>query len=168
MNNRFHDCRALLLLAAMALLPPALCGQNEGVTIVPGKGVGPITFGMKQDQIIAKWGKPDEMGLNGRSLNYWSKGILIGMSPSRGVIMIQCVSQLSSGRRAEDCQAKTAQGVGIGTTEQELLKQYGKPTRRSERGETSALHYQDLSAEFLLFQGKITQIILEEATRAKR
>lgn len=134
-------------------------GQDRD-TMMFKSGIGEVRFGMKKDEIVSKWGQPDEISSKGRSLNYWSKGVTLSVSTSRGLDMINCLSSLSS-NKSMDCQAKTKNGVGIHSTEQDLEIHFGKPSRRNVNGETTELYYSALSAYFFVFNGKIVQITLQ-------
>ena len=95
--------------------------------IIPGVGLGSIRFGMSREKIESLLGKPDGYEANQTSLLYYSRGFVLEVSHRSGLKTINCISQMSSMNRVRDFAGKTKEGIGIGSSLQDVKKVFGKP-----------------------------------------
>ena len=140
--------------------------SNEQVqsrlTVVPGVGMGPVKFGMSKDDVIKALGEPDL--IHGGNLIYASKGFNIFIREGRGVTNINCRAKSVYDNSlvasvATDFTGVTNKGIGLGSNESQIIKAYGKPTRRSEfegaielRYKTQGLYFKLSNDELINFQ----------------
>lgn len=97
--------------------------------IIPGVGIGPIRFGMSREKIESLIGKPDGYEDNQTSLLYYSRGFTLSVSHRSGLKKITCISQMHTLSRVRDFAGKTKEGIGIGSSLQEVENVFGKPDR---------------------------------------
>ena len=134
-------------------------GSSEDLLIRPGIGVGKIEFGMTVQQMKDILGKPDVAG-TGISYMYTSLGIEI---VAKGKVTISAILCGNPSNRKdlpmlkameEACKFKTAEGIGIGSTEVQVLKAFGQPTRRRD----DTLLYKNKRISFSLANDKVIGI----------
>ncbi len=168
--------RNILLLSLITLSLAALagCGKKAGeeeppeeLVIEPLVGIGPVRFGMTNDQIIEHFGQPDRT-FEGKltKLNYVpSRGLSFAVDAELGLQEISCWSEGMLPSRVTTFAGKTKEGIGIGASEEEIVAAYGQPDRTSmdSRGIIQNLHYDKLSAKFSLKEGKLMSMVLEAA-----
>jgi hypothetical protein len=148
----------LVGLAANKLGPPPTDEEAAKLTIVPGVGVGKVKFGMSRDEIVAVLGEPDST-LHGAYLNYASLGlqvILVGREPDKLGMIIANPDDAGSLNR-HDFRGKTAEGIGIGSSQPDLAEAYGMPPSFRDRVAT----YEKLGISFSFTNEKISQITME-------
>jgi hypothetical protein len=93
------------------------------------------------------------------ALNYFSRGFSLLVSPKRGLMMINCVSQKTFITKVNDFQGKTKEGIGLGASPTDVERAYGKPSRRENNGpNTLYLEYDQLGLHFTLFDERVVQI----------
>jgi hypothetical protein len=138
-------------------------GYTEDLFIRPGIGVGKIQFGMTVQQMKDILGEPDVTPLTGdKSHMYMALGIEIVTRDEATISTVICGNP--SGMKEppefkameEACKFKTVEGIGIGSSEDQLLKAFGQPTER--RGNT--LKYKDKRMSISLTDGKVVGIYL--------
>ena len=133
--------------------------SSEDLLILPGTGVGKIRFGMTVEQMKDILGKPD-VAATGISYMYTSLGIEV-VFRDEVVSHIYCgnpngKSSLILKAMEKACKFKTAEGVGIGSTESQIVKEFGQPTRRKD----NQLFYKDERIRFFLIDDKVIGIAL--------
>ncbi|MGO9107675.1 MAG: hypothetical protein ACLP9L_00450 [Thermoguttaceae bacterium] len=104
---------------------PELCAPR----IIPGVGLGPIRFGMSRDKIESLIGKPDGYEADKTSLLYYSRGFVLSVSHRSGLKHVNCLSQTLTMNKVRDFAGKTREGIGLGSSLQEVEKVFGKPDR---------------------------------------
>lgn len=119
--------------------------SSEDLLIRPGIGVGKIQFGMTVQQMKDILGKPD-VAATGISYMYSALGIEIVAKDKVAISAILCGRNPSDREvlpmfkaMEEACKFKTVEGIGIGSTEDQVLKAFGEPTKRSN----DTLRYKD-------------------------
>ena len=133
--------------------------SSEDLVIRPGIGVGKIKFGMTVQQMKDILGKPD-VAATGISYMHTSLGIEV-------VARDEVVSHIYCGNPSGNtlpivkamettCKFKTVEGIGIGSTEDQVLKAFGQPTKRSN----GTLRYKDESMSISLANDKVIGIVL--------
>ena len=128
--------------------------SSQDWLIRPGLGIGEIQFGMTVQQMKDILGKPD-VAETGISYMYTSLGIEI-VFRDKVVTYIYCGNphrKDSPMLRAmeEACKFKTAEGIGIGSTEAQIVKAFGEATRRKD----NSLLYTDKRICFFLADDKV-------------
>ncbi len=133
--------------------------SSEDLVIRPGIGVGKIKLGMTVQQMKDILGKPD-VAATGISYMYTSLGIEV-VARDEVVSHIYCGNpngnSLPIVKAMETaCKFKTVEGIGIGSTEEQVLKAFGQPTKRSN----GTLRYKDESMSISLANDKVIGIVL--------
>ncbi|MBW8035842.1 MAG: hypothetical protein FVQ79_09480 [Planctomycetes bacterium] len=128
---------------------------SEDLVIRPGIGVGKIKFGMTVKQMKDILGKPD-VDATGISFLYSDLGIEIVAKDMVTVSAISCGNPFNKDlplirAMEEACKFKTVEGIGIGSTEDQVLKAFGQPTKRSN----DRLRYKGKRMSIHLANGKV-------------
>ena len=166
--------RKILLLSLLSLCLAAWtgCGKKAGeeeshaeLILEPLVGIGPIQFGMTNDQIIEHFGQPDRI-FEGQvtKLHYVpSRGLNFAVDAELGLQEIGCWSEGMLPSRVTTFTGKTKEGIGIEASEEEIVAAYGQPDRTStgSRGIIQNLHYEKLSAKFSIKEDKLISMTLE-------
>lgn len=162
----------LISLLTLGLATLVGCGKKAGekeppeeLIIEPLVGIGPVRFGMTNDQIIEHFGQPDRT-FEGKviKLNYVpSRGLSFVIDSELGLQEIGCWSEGMLPSRITTFAGKTKEGIGIGATQEEIVAAYGQPDKTStdSRGIIQNLHYDKLRAKFSLKEGKLMSMTLE-------
>ncbi len=141
-------------------------GQSEKSTanllILPGICVGDVRLGMTVDEMKDVLGKPD-VAATGISFMYKSLGIEVVANDKKTVIAISCgnphnINTPIVKALGAACKFKTAEGIGIGSTADHILQEYGEPSRKSNDG----LLYKDDGIAFFLSDDKVIGIWLQK------
>ena len=132
--------------------------SSEDLLIRPGIGVGKIDFGMTVQQMKDILGKPD-VAATGISYMYTSLGIELVAKDKINIDAILCGNPSNKKEpmfkaMKEAFNLKTVEGIGIGSTEAQVIKAFGQPTRRSDDN----LRYKDMRISFTLDEGKVIGI----------
>lgn len=164
----------ILLLGLLTLYVAASsgCGKKaaddeprDALILEPLVGIGPVQFGMSQDQVIEHFGQPDKISPGETTkLSYVpSKGLSFAIDSQLGLREISCWSEGMLPSRVTTFAGRTEEGIGIGATQEEIVAVYGQPDRTTtdSRGGIQNLHYDKLSAKFSLKEGKLMSMILE-------
>ncbi len=122
--------------------------------IVPGKSVGGITIGMSEEDVVRALGKPEETSAGGkpseRYVSYQSKGLSFLMRDGN-VATAFAYSGRKGGYETGEFAAfhgRTPEGISMGSTYQEVLRVYGKPTQEG------ALDLAPVPSRWLAFEDK--------------
>ena len=113
--------------------------QSFPYPILAGEGVGPARICMTTDEVIATMGKPDKI-LNDIAYQYFSGGLEV-VTGEKGVWQIGCMQGQQGISPFLTFAGKTPEGIGIGSTEAEIVSALGEPEKRSEQGDIIALKY---------------------------
>jgi hypothetical protein len=106
--------------------------------VAVGKGIGPVEFGMSREQVVERFGEPEEKSGSKRqtlrngvdweteSWHYNSQGFLITFAnPPGGLSSVLC-RPASFTRRA--FQGRTEEGIGLGSSPEDVRNAYGNPS----------------------------------------
>ncbi|MCX7425253.1 MAG: hypothetical protein NTW96_06465 [Planctomycetia bacterium] len=133
--------------------------------VMPGVGLGPVKFGMSKEEVVKILGKPDLDEKEG--VAYPSRGYEFIISPRRGVVAITCFSQQTHAFKVRDFAGKTKEGIGIGSSREDLEKAFGKPNSVENYGPEAAhaahIIYSKLGLEFTLYSGKVVGFMMSAA-----
>ena len=131
--------------------------------ILPGVGLGALHFGMSQEEIESLLGKPDGYDANRTSLRYYSRGFILSVSRRNGLKRIECMAQSLHQFRVRDFAGKMKEGIGIGSTLQEVEKAFGKPEQHSLHDSINdVLNYHKLGLTFVFAREKVVTIHLAD------
>lgn len=136
--------------------------SSENLLIEPGVGVGAVKLGMTVDEMKDVLGKPD-VAATGISFMYKSLGIEVVAKDKKTVSAISCgnphnINTPVVRALGTACKFKTAGGIGIGSTVDQVIKEFGEPTKRSN----NRLAYKDQMISFFFSGEKIIGIWLQK------
>jgi hypothetical protein len=127
--------------------------------VTPLVGIGPAKFGMSREDIEKVLGKADSVTPMGKSgfvnLNYHSRGFVLCVSPTRGLIMIHCNAQVTFAVRIRDFRGKTDKGIALGASQADVIKTYGKPDRQEKNDSATYFTYNAIQGSFTFFEDKL-------------
>ena len=163
--NKYLQKATVILCAAVIMFILHGCRKEtpsiaeEGLVIQLGVGVGPVKFGMSKEQVTEYLGEPDKIEGTGQGLNYVaSKGISLLVSPTRGVMAIDCWSENYPLGTVSNFAGKTKEGIGMNAGRAEIVAAYGEPDRTSSNGPLTTLHYGKLQTQFALMRDKLVNL----------
>jgi RNA polymerase sigma factor (sigma-70 family) len=128
----------------------------DPLLIEPGVGVGKVKVGMTEDEVIAALGQPDRK--QGEVLIYDKEfGMSVVFNRQKIVGAVFCGGGVVfSGH--------TTEGLGIGTTREELIQKLGEPTSvEKDAGDPTGeerLDYQTPGLTFAIREGKVFHIVV--------
>lgn len=135
-------------------------GAFPALTIEPNIAVGTIKAGMHVKDVVAQMGEPERRTAN--ALEYTHLGFAVMPSPDGVVQVVMCgdVTGLR-GPLVKAFTGKTKEGIGLGSTKDELLKAYGEPNSAEKlRGGAESIRYDNLGMTFTLEGGKVYHMIV--------
>ncbi|MHC4395157.1 MAG: hypothetical protein ACYS1A_05840 [Planctomycetota bacterium] len=168
--------RAILLFGLLTFCLVALvgCGKkadkdepHEGLIIEALVGIGPVEFGMSNDEVIKHLGQPDKILGEGRELNYVSsRGLSFTVDTELGMQQIKCWSDNFMTKlpfAVTTFGGRTKESIGMGATQEQIIAAYGQPdrTRTDQKGEFENLYYDELRAKFVLRQSELVAMTLD-------
>ncbi|MHC4726652.1 MAG: hypothetical protein ACYS17_05430 [Planctomycetota bacterium] len=167
----------LLSLLMVSLLVLVGCAKkadvselNDEIIIEPLVGIGPVRFGSSKSEIIEHFGQPEteKIRAEGTKLNYVaSKGLGFTVDAELGLQKIQCWSDnwpTELPFAVTTFTGRTKEGIGIGSTREQIIAAYGQPDRTStdsNKGIIQGLHYDELRIEFAIWQDKLISMTLQ-------
>jgi len=126
--------------------------DEDKLIIRPGVGIGELHFGDSSDKVTKVLGKPDFM--MGDWL-YQYTGLAVVTREGK-VYSFQGGDAKGPGtRNVQQCRLQTVEGIGIGSTEQQIVKIYGEPTRRMIRQGDVHIGYRSKGMGFILRDKKV-------------
>ena len=133
-------------------------GTHQDLLIQPGIGVGRIRFGMTAEQVKAVLGEPSLI-IGTRALQY-SAGFAVVLGEDGKVASLVFGGYGDgSASMVRACQDRTTEGIGMGSTEKDVLRAYGEPSRRTEREPgATVMRYASLGAVFTLRDGQLVHM----------
>jgi len=123
--------------------------------IQPGIGVGRVKFGMSFSELKDVLGTPD-FDVRGTAHVYSDLGIQILIRDDK-VISVICLQHYPDVPEFKSCEYQTAEGIGIGSTEADILAVYNEPSSRR----TGRLTYKELGLSFGLENDQVQMISTE-------
>ncbi len=123
----------------------AVAGQSQaavpqGHLIVPGRAVGPVQLGMRPAQVLRLLGPAVGAGpAQGAGRLAWpGRGLAVRLDPEGRVEAVF----------VESPQYRTAEGVGVGSSRDDVLAAFGPPSHAQEDRTTLILAYPALGISF--------------------
>jgi len=139
--------------------PPVV--EEIPMPIVPLTGVGPVTFGMSQEQVIEALGEPDESEF---IMMLYLKSYGISITFQNGLVhQINCYSKQYPNvpQGTTTFQGQTEQGIGMGASGEDIISAYGQPNSIEDKRGMEILNYISKNAEFLLLNDKLVSVKLK-------
>lgn len=110
----------------------------EKLLLTVGEGIGPVKFGMSREQVVELLGEPDERSApkqhirKGRptweSWCYNSQGLWIGFSDFPEPGGLSSITCRPANFTSRGFQGKTREGIGLGSSPEDVRRAYGDPT----------------------------------------
>jgi hypothetical protein len=145
---------AALVLALLASSPLHLAVAAEKPSkmspswvVVPGKSLGPIRLGMSEAEVIAAVGNPDRTKFG--SWEYFGGGYSLSFDPDNRTVSA-ILGGGAGGFLHARFLARTAEGIGMGSTRSEVTAALGRP-------ET---YRRDADSEFMLYRAGLTLTLI--------
>jgi outer membrane lipoprotein-sorting protein len=161
------DGYAIEELGLTRLLPVPREGEQLSPEVNPTVGLGLVRFGMNRDEVFALLGKPDSINADGSVLAYFSSGFTVYVSPRRGVTSYLCYTQAALAVDVRDFTGKTSDGVGIGSSLEELTAAFGMPDVVNETGPLNrTVWYHTHGLEFTLADNKVVRFMVHAVRHA--
>jgi hypothetical protein len=134
--------------------------SNIPLSIEPNVAVGPVRAGMRVQELVAKLGEPDRRTAN--ALEYTRLGFAVMPGPEGSVHVVMCGDVTGiNGPLVKAFTGRTRDGIGLGSTREDLVKAYGEPTASEKlRGGTESIRYDPLGITFTLEAGKVYHMIV--------
>ena len=147
------------LFVAMCLVGVAYAGSTLWSTRRATFLYGPLWLPATESEVRYVIGPPDAVEAGGSVYRYTGKGgeLAVRLSSAGQVVSISC----AAGAQSPSTCAKT-RGIGIGTTEDQILMRLGAPSRQSFRGNDKTIHYDGMGLTFRLRLVKVREIELRE------
>ena len=154
------------------LKEPLSAEEAAKLVIEPGIGVGKVKFGMTREELVEIMGEP-EIDQFGSYLSCPSLGIQYNLSgglPDQiGNIILNPGGAANAHRN--EFPGKTVEGIGIGSTPEEVIAAWGKPDKESQWGpaelDTLRMVYKRKATVLDCLDGKVGQIHLYPEGRLK-
>jgi hypothetical protein len=134
--------------------------SNITLTIEPNVAVGPVRAGMRVQELVAKLGEPDRRTAN--ALEYTHLGFAVMPGPEGAVHVVMCGDVTGiNGPLVKAFTGRTRDGIGLGSTREDLVRAYGEPTASEKlRGGTESIRYDPLGITFTLEAGRVYHMIV--------
>jgi beta-lactamase regulating signal transducer with metallopeptidase domain len=134
-------------------------GPGSELLVTPLVGIGEVRFGMSEEEVINILGEPDKR--QPRSLIYRPLGFSVTVHPTVGTITFGCFTKKAipwwDAFYTKDFRGRTKEGIGMGSSEKQITKAFGKPDERDEQGRQVVLTYQTLGLWFVLLSDRVIQ-----------
>ena len=126
---------------------------DEDIVIMqPGVGIGELHLGDPSDKVAKILGQPDFM--MGDWL-YQYTGLAVVVREGKVYSFQGGDAKGPETRHAQQCRLRTAEGIGIGSSEHEIVEVYGEPTRRTTRQGDVSIVYRNKGMGFTLRGDKV-------------
>ena len=134
---------ACLAMASLHLAEAEGARMNPGWIVVPGQSVGPLRLGMSEEEVRAAVGEPERTSFG--PWEYLSGGFALCFNPARHTVNA-ILGGGAEGGLAKAFVARTAEGIGMGSTRAEIASALGEPElRRVYREGAEYLSYPGLA-----------------------
>ena len=146
---------------------PKLWGSAK---VVPGEGIGPVKLGMTESELIALLGQPKISQGTARTWKSPPLTAVVGKEPDPKVMVILAgVMGEPDSDLVRDFAFKTPEGIGMLSTEPQLLAAFGDPEHRVEQPhhakpgvKIQTLSWYKRGIQLSLTDGKVTWIHLRK------
>jgi len=140
--------------------PVGLPEASADLMIQPEVGLGKLRFGMTMNEAKDILGEP--ASTVGNAYQYAAGfGVAPGRDGSVAVLMFGGLPD-STNPMVGACKHRTTKGIGMGSTEEEVVRAYGPPSQQAWENlgnkQLTTMKYADLSAEFTLCNGRVVHM----------
>ena len=148
---------ALLIYGCSKRTPPAAWSSSESVIVEPGVAIGPVHSGMTIRQVMTDLGRPN----NGVVPTPPDEGCLVYTNIGLGV-WFDSGGRIVSVSVGQPFAGHTKEGIGLGASRADVIKEYGEPTATNTLPNSSfeLLRYEQRGIRFSLHDGKIDEIVV--------
>ncbi len=159
----FWSCLCLtacLLLVSCEDRERAAATENSPMLIEPGVSVGKVHSGMTLAQVRAELGEPQRTTQH--ALEYTHLGFAVLPGADGQVQVVMCGDVIgNSGPLVRKFTGRTKEGVGLGSTREDLVKTYGEPSKDEKFvGARESMSYDSIGITFSLEDGKVHHMIV--------
>jgi hypothetical protein len=132
----------LMVVLVVATTVPAQAATPAALLIVPGRSVGPIVLGMRMTQVFQFLGPPERRVPSGETIKFFwpRRGLTVRVDRDGRVAAIF----------VESPSYRTARGIGVGSTRDEVVAAYGPAPQAQEDRATLILVYTRLGITFAI------------------
>lgn len=132
---------------------PAAEDVNDSLFVVrPNVGMGDLLLGDADSRIVEVLGEP-EFKMGDQIYQYAGFAVI---AREGKVYSFQCGDAKGPGSRHwEECRCRTAEGISIGSSEQDILKTYGAPAMRPPEKDTLVMFYRQQNMAFFLRNNEV-------------
>lgn len=147
------------LFIAMSLLAAAYAGLTLWETRLATFLYNGLWLGASESEVRYMLGPPDAVEAGGRVFRYSERGreIAVRISPAGRTTSISCAP---AAQGPSTCPA--IRGIGIGTTEDQVLLRFGAPSRVAFRGDAKTIYYDGLGLTLHLSLFKVRELEVRE------
>ncbi len=151
---------AILFVFTFVMILSGCNNKKKPLVVEPGVGIGEVKFGMTSQEAKKILGEP-ESDL-GEKIIYSQLGLSITLS--RGVVTLINCGGVGFDDSIKACNIQTTKGVGIYSSEENIIAVYGAPTKKTRMvlQDYVRFEYTELGATFLVHDsGGVHQMIFE-------
>lgn len=139
-----------VLAVLVGLAAATFAGPRPGLAIVPGRAAGPVVIGMRLVELVQLLGPPGGLGRarEGEKLSWPALGLTVRLDREGRVDAVFVDSP----------RYRTAQGVGVGSSRQQVLAAFGPPTYAQEDQAFLILAYPALGISFGIRKDRMDRV----------
>ena len=157
---------AVLFFAGVSFAQPA--NHDHPWTIRPGEGIGSIEIFMEPEEVVSAAGQPDERKAEGSWWVYRDPGVIV-LFPLPGeshhfTLLLKLHKKLLAPR----VPPRTAEGIGLDSTKDEVIAAFGPPEQSQDFGERVHYGYPSKGIDFALRDGRVEEITVSQDHRKPR
>jgi hypothetical protein len=132
-----------------------------GYVIEPMVGINGVRFGAAAAQMKQVIGEPK--AVSGRMYQYFDSGFYVVADSDDKIEAIYC-GALNSKDMVSACTCKTKQNIMMGSTRDDLINAYGRPTHIYEFSskDTVRYEYDNIKSQFILKDNKVVQMVFRK------
>lgn len=146
--------------------------EPRRLLLEPLGGWGPARFGDSREEVVAALGGPADAVREpapGRGIVLWylAEGVALHISQATGLALVECFEHTSATAELRTCISRTADGIGIGSTLDEVTAAWGTPSLVQGTAEEPALKYADRRCTLRLRDDRVVWLMLAAPRQPK-
>ena len=163
---------SLVFMSALGMAAPgddAPAPRSANWAVMPGSGIGPVRLRMTKPEVLAVLGEPDRIP-DGSEDSWWSydrDGLAVVFAldiPEPFVVNLQGGSVAHPSER-EKFRARTSDGVGVGSSRDEVIAEFGNPDHHEFEDRDRHLVFGKAGISFTLEDDRVVQIRVDRPLR---